>query len=89
MEKYEFGDYFEIILISYIVLDIQQCSVMLETALFLAKRCRGKFEENQCSMGQIWIFRQYWILRWSSVLLLFRHLCNYLVSNIFQTYLFY
>ena len=34
MEKYEFGDYFELILISYIVLDFEQCSVMLETALF-------------------------------------------------------
>ena len=34
MKKYEFGDYFEVFFISYIVLDIQKCSVMLKTALF-------------------------------------------------------
>ena len=34
MEKYEFGDYFEPIFISYIVLDIQKCSVMHKAALF-------------------------------------------------------
>ena len=32
--KYEFSDYFQLIFISYIVLDIQKCSVMLKTALF-------------------------------------------------------
>ena len=34
MEKHEFGGYFELIFISYIVLDIQLCSAMLKTALF-------------------------------------------------------
>ena len=34
MEKYEFGGYFALIFISYTVLDIQKCSVMLKTALF-------------------------------------------------------
>ena len=34
MEKYEFGGYFELIFISYIVFDIQLCSAMLKTAVF-------------------------------------------------------
>ena len=34
MEKCDFGGYFELIFISYIVMDIQKCSVMLKTALF-------------------------------------------------------
>ena len=34
MEKCDFGGYFELIIISYIVMDIQLCSVMLKTALF-------------------------------------------------------
>ena len=32
--KCDFGGYFELIFISFIVLDIQKCSVMLKTALF-------------------------------------------------------
>ena len=34
MGKCDFGGYFELIFISYIVMDIQVCSVMLKTALF-------------------------------------------------------
>ena len=34
MEKYEFSGYFELIFISYIVLDIQKRYAMLKTALF-------------------------------------------------------
>ena len=34
MEKCDFGGYFELIFISYIVLDIQWYSVVLKTALF-------------------------------------------------------
>ena len=45
MEKYEFGGYFELIFISYIVLDILLCYVMLKTALFdsVPKDEGGKF----------------------------------------------
>ena len=44
MEKYQFGDYLELIFISYIVLGIQWCSVMLKTALFDSlPKCKGKF----------------------------------------------
>ena len=34
MEKCDLSGYFELIFISYIILDIQECSVMLKTALF-------------------------------------------------------
>ena len=40
-------------------------------------------------MGQISIYRQYYILRLSTILLLFRHLCHNIVSNVLQSYLFY
>ena len=34
MKKCDFDGYFELIFISYIVMDIQYCSVMLKIALF-------------------------------------------------------
>ena len=50
MEQYEFGDYFELIFISYIVLDIQKCSIMLKTSLFdsLPKDVGVNSRKNQC-----------------------------------------
>ena len=91
MAKYEFADYFELIFISYIVLDIQLCYGMLKTAILdsLPKdegvNTRKKLVLEGADFDFSLILEFAMVIHFSA----FYHLCHDIASNMLVSYLFY